>query len=396
MLLEALQIIFALALGTLAGTITGLIPGLHINLIAAFTITLAIDNPLLFACFIVAMAITHTFLDFLPSIFLGLPQEDTALSLLPGHRLLLKGYGYAAAKLTLIGSFYGFIVALIFLPLYFKFLPLAWPYLKKTVPFFLLAISFWLILKENKKILALITFLLSGALGILTLNFKTLSQPLLPLFTSLFGLPLLFLSIKNKVKIKKQKIVELKLKRSEGIKPVFAGLLSSTLVSIYPALGPGQAAIIGSDLFGKLSTRSFLILLGSINTIVMLFSFISAYAINKPRTGIAVALLNILGEITLKQLLFLLVIAFLAACFSVFIFIFIAKKIARNIGKINYSFLCLISLIFIIAINLFVSGVYSLIILATGFFIGLIPNIKGLRRIHLMGCLVLPVLSFYF
>ena len=50
------------------------------------------------------MAITHTFIDFIPSIFLGAPDEDSVLSILPGHKLLLKGYAYTGIILTLYGS----------------------------------------------------------------------------------------------------------------------------------------------------------------------------------------------------------------------------------------------------------------------------------------------------
>ena len=32
-----------------------------------------------------------TFIDFIPSIFLGCPDTDTELSILPGHELLKKG-----------------------------------------------------------------------------------------------------------------------------------------------------------------------------------------------------------------------------------------------------------------------------------------------------------------
>ncbi|MEM2768608.1 MAG: tripartite tricarboxylate transporter permease, partial [Candidatus Pacearchaeota archaeon] len=217
-----------------------------------------------------------------------------------------------------------------------------------------------------------------------------------PLFSGLFGLPLLFLSIKNKIKIKKQKIKEIKIKKHEYIKSLSAGLISSSLVSIYPSLGPGQAAIIGSEMFGKLNTKSFLILVGSINTIVMIFSFVSAYAIKKGRTGIAATILNILSEISLKDLIFILIVSLIASCLCVFIFILISKYIAKNINKINYSILCLIGIICILVINILVSGVASLIVLFTGLFIGLIANIKEIRKVHLMGCLVIPVLGFYF
>ena len=93
-----IQIILALFSGILFGTITGLTPGIHVNLVGAFLVTLSATilssvNSLSLVVFIVAMAITHTFLDFIPSIFLGCPDTDTELSVLPGHELLKKGQG---------------------------------------------------------------------------------------------------------------------------------------------------------------------------------------------------------------------------------------------------------------------------------------------------------------
>ena len=98
------QILLATLIGIFLGTITGLIPGIHINLISIMILSL---SPLLANYFsllyltvaIISMAITHTFLDFIPSIFLGCPDTDTELSVLPGHELLKKGQGYEAIML---------------------------------------------------------------------------------------------------------------------------------------------------------------------------------------------------------------------------------------------------------------------------------------------------------
>ncbi|MCH7770430.1 MAG: tripartite tricarboxylate transporter permease [Bacteroidetes bacterium] len=94
-----IEILLALIVGILTGTTTGLIPGIHINLIGVFIVSLSASlflsiNPIYLAVFIVSMAITHTFVDFIPSIFLGCPDTDTELSVLPGHELLKKGQGY--------------------------------------------------------------------------------------------------------------------------------------------------------------------------------------------------------------------------------------------------------------------------------------------------------------
>ena len=102
------DVILAVLIGCLAGCITGLIPGIHVNLISMLLISmsgylLGMTDPISLAVFIISMAITHTFLDSIPSVFLGAPDADMALGVLPGHRLLLEGKGYEAVKLTVIG-----------------------------------------------------------------------------------------------------------------------------------------------------------------------------------------------------------------------------------------------------------------------------------------------------
>ena len=107
-----------------AGTFTGLIPGIHINLVAVFILSLTFISkfqPITLIVFITAMAITHTFIDFIPSIFIGAPDEDTALSTLPGHKLLMTGQGHQAIKLTLIGSSIAIASLIFIIPIFIIF-----------------------------------------------------------------------------------------------------------------------------------------------------------------------------------------------------------------------------------------------------------------------------------
>src|SRR4030042_2062206 len=120
-----IEFLLALLLGVLAGTLTGLIPGIHMNLVGTTLVILSASllspiAPIYLVVFIVAMAISHTFIDFIPSIFLGCPDTDTELSILPGHELLKKGQGYEAILLTAYGSLAAvLILILISFPSYF-------------------------------------------------------------------------------------------------------------------------------------------------------------------------------------------------------------------------------------------------------------------------------------
>ena len=110
-----IEFILALLLGILAGTISGITPGIHINLIAIFLISvsnffLSYTSPMVLVIFIVAMSICHSFLDFIPSIFLGAPEDGTELSVLPGPEMLKKVQGFQAVHLASVGCLYGLFI----------------------------------------------------------------------------------------------------------------------------------------------------------------------------------------------------------------------------------------------------------------------------------------------
>ena len=89
-----IELMVAILLGVTAGTLTGLIPGVHVNLVSVLIVAFApvllmYVSPIIIAVLIVSLALTHTFIDSIPSIFLGAPNPETVLSVLPGHKKLL-------------------------------------------------------------------------------------------------------------------------------------------------------------------------------------------------------------------------------------------------------------------------------------------------------------------
>jgi putative membrane protein len=340
------------------------------------------------------MTMVHTFLDFLPSIFLGAPDEETALSSLPGHRMLLKGLGYEAAKLTAIGCLIGTIAAMILSILFIKTAPIFYPFLDKYMVFILIILSFFLVLTEKgmkSKFFAILIFFLSGTLGYFTLNLTTIKQPLFPLFTGLFGSSLLTISFLKNVRLPEQKITKSKIKKEEIFKALGLSIFSSSLVSFLPGVGSSQAATIAS-MFKKISEKTFLILLGMINSMTMLLSFVALYAINKPRSGVAVFVGKFLPNISLNQLYSLFIVALIVSIMAFLMTILIAKNFSRFISKINYKKLCLVILIFLIILTPIISGWLGLIVLAVGTSLGIYCSFIGIKKIFLMGSLLLPVI----
>jgi len=393
------QIILSSILGISAGILTGLLPGIHINLVATFLFLnsktfLSLTTPLVLATFIISMAVTHTFIDFIPSILLGAPDEDTALSTLPGHRMLLQGQGYEAIKLTAIGCFLGTLLVCALAFLFIEASRFFYPFLEKFMVFILIALSLILILTEKSlknKLFAFFIFILSGILGYFTLELTTIKQPLFPLLTGLFGSSLLIMSFFQKVKLPEQKITKTRIEKKEILKALGLSVFSSTLVSFLPGVGSSQAATLAS-LFKKIKEKTFLVLLGAINSITMILSFIALYSINRPRSGVAVFVGKFLPNMTLNQLYLLILLALLVACFSFVITLFLAKNFSRIISKISYKTLCLIVLIFLVILTPILSGWLGFVVLVTGTALGIYCSQLGIKKIFLMGSLLLPVI----
>ena len=405
-----LALLLALLLGVAAGTFTGLSPGIHINLISVILLSfsetlLTITSPLTLAIFITSMAITHTFIDFIPSIFLGAPDEDSFLSILPGHKLLLEGKGYFAMIYTLYGGLAALLIIIIFTPIFIFILPIFYPFIQKIMWLILILLSLYLIFIEgkNKKIWAFIIFLLAGFLGIASLNIN-IKEPLLPLFTGLFGASNLIISIRQNTKIPEQKIYPIKkirINKKSLIKASLASIIASPFTAFLPGLGASQAAIIGKESLNIKDQREFLFLLGAINTIVMGLSFITLYSLQRTRTGAAVAISKLIPEMTIQNLLMIILAIIITGILSFILGINLTKISARNITKINYKVLSLSTLTILTIIVLIFSdltvlgGIIGIIIFITSSSLGIFTISKNIKRIHLMGCLLVPTILFY-
>lgn len=395
-----IEIILALVMGICAGTFTGLAPGIHVNLIATLLLasldSLSSIPPLALASFIVSMSITHTFLDFIPGVFLGAPNEDTFLAVLPAHQLFLEGRGFEAVILGLYGSLLALVITILILPAYLLISPLLYPLTAKIIPFLLLTLSGYVILREDKPLKPLAIFLLAGILGLMAFKLPV-KDPLLPLLTGLFGLSNLFLSVKESPVIKKQFIFPLKktLPLKKEFFAAFGGTIAATpFCSLLPGISSGHAAFIGSEIV-KQTNKSFIILTGAANTLLMLLSFITIYSINKTRSGSAVAVNTLLQGLSLQSLTYLIIVALSAGIIAALIVVFTGKKFALIFNKINYSILSLGTIIFISALVLIFSNALGFFVLVASTALGILCIKAGVRRINLMSCLIIPVISYY-
>lgn len=399
-----LELAVALIAGIFIGAITGLLPGIHINLVSAIVLSslsllLLHFSPVTIAVFIVSMSISHTFLDFLPSIFLGAPDES-ALSVLPGHKMLLEGKGYEAVSYTAVGCLIAIPSLLILTPLFIFILPTIFFYLKFVMFLILVSVSVYMLATNKNKPVALVVFILSGFLGISTLILP-FKEPLLPMLSGLFGSSSLVTSLLRKEKLKEQKITKTEIKFKEIKSTFFTSLVSSPLCSFLPALGSSQAAIIGTNLeqnkdkSENQNNKEFLMLLGSVNLLVLALSFITLYSINKSRSGVAVAINEILKNFSVSNLFTILATIIISSIIAFFLTLFLARKFSNIISKINYFKLSLIILIILSLVVFLFSGLLGFLIYIISTFTGIFAIESGARRTNLMGCLMLPSILLY-
>jgi putative membrane protein len=395
-LLELTLILCAIALGCAAGIITGLTPGVHINLVSAVLLTmspalLAAGIPLLLVgVLIVAMSVTHTFLDTIPSIFLGAPDDDKALGVLPGHRYLLRGNGMMALKLCIVGGILGSLLAVaLFLPSMWL---LSWSYeLAKPVLFWvMLAVVIFMLYKDQKPILALLVFLWSGLLGVVTLRLP-LDEPLLPLLSGLFGIATLLYSINENQQIpdqKKSDVTELDYPK------VVSGSLRGTVAGYLTALLPGvsaSSAAAASSQGSKMGDHGFLVLLGALGSASFILSLAAYLAIEKARNG-AMAVVVTLSEMTPSLAFVLLCVALCATGIAALLTLSLGARACWLLPRIPYRATCIGVIAFVAVLVLWRAGPLGVLVLVASTAVGLMPATLKTARAAAMGCLLLPLL----
>jgi len=404
-------------IGIILGIFTGLIPGIHVNTIF---ITLPFLTPIIFnfnfsiyAVFalIVSMAVAHTIFDFIPSIFLGVPEDSTALSILPGHKLLLQGKGIEALFLTIIGGLFITILFILLLPFLIFLIPILFNSLKFYIPLILILIVSFTILTEKSKsgmFFSFLLFLFSGFLGLITLNSKLIPEGYVffPLFTGLFGIPTLIISLGTKSEIPPQSGLIFNIKRKLVLSGVFKSLFSSLLVGILPGVGAAQATVLTQELtnLGKKKNKEkiesenlkeFLISIGGINTSITLISFLSLYSIQKARTGASVAISKLIENFQINELILLISISLISIGISSILALYIGNKILIFIQKIPYYKISLIILSFLFIFGLIFTGILGVIVMLISTSIGMIAPLSKIKRSHSMGVIILPVILFY-
>ncbi|RZB30896.1 MAG: putative membrane protein [Candidatus Argoarchaeum ethanivorans] len=419
-------VILSIFFGYFLGIITGMVPGFHVNNIAvillAITPLLSQYNvlPLYIVIVILSNSITHTFIDIIPAVLIGVPESDTALAVLPGHALTMEGRGIEAIRLSAIGSAGAILTSLLLA------LPMIWIFknyytvLQEYTAWLLITLILMMVLTEKGeqiqgggslvhlkyKSYAVIVFLLSGLLGLFAFEKEALMNSIiptvgetvfLPLLSGLFGASVLLISMLSKTTLPEQQDTKYNLPAANLLRGIFFGSTAGSLVAWFPGVSSAVATIIARIALPRNNEHShneFIVSLSGANTSNALFSLIALYVIGKSRSG-AVSAINQIIQLNLDLMVLLFVVIVVTALLSYPTTIFIGKQAVKLFKKINYTKLSTVILSGLLLIVVIFTGVFGLVIFAIAIPIGMLPHYLNVRKSHLMGCILLPVTLYF-
>src|SRR2546430_13787087 len=353
-------------LGLLAGVLTGLSPGLHVNNVAALVLAtqtafagfLAVwardvhAEPetlgLLLSCFLLGAAGSHAVFDFIPAVFLGASTEDTALASLPGHRLLLVGQGAKAVALAARGALLGSAFAVVaLLPLR---LLLADPvgladHFRPWAPVFLacalgaVLASEWRGRSRIRRLArAVWVQALAGGLGLAVLRGPPLVDPdavLFPLFSGLFGIPSLLVGLRARPgSIPYQRLEPLRALSREDARSALRGTIAGASVSWLPGLSGGAAATLASVATRRsVGPSQFMGVPGPVSTSTAPPSVAVLFIIHRARSGAAAAVRALAGDLSPWPSVWAAPVSLLLLVMSAVLATAIAAPLAARVGR---------------------------------------------------------------
>jgi putative membrane protein len=333
------EILLFFLIGTALGIITGLVPGLHPNTIFVLMLSLSwlSGTPSIYSLLslVVSMAVTNTIVNFIPSIFFGAPEAGTSLSVLPGHRFLLRGEGYQALFLTVVGGVYVTLLTAAALPFLLWFIPFLYSTLHMYIHILLLITLSVLLYRESgtKKLYSLLIFLVSGASGLLLLSALPSGCVLFPAFSGLFGLSILITGCIGRTTFPRQK--KRRRIRCSPLKGALAGWLSGMLVGILPGIGSAQAGVLTGAIL-KSKEKDFLVALGGINTANIIFTFIALHALSKTRSGATAFVSEFVTSLGINEIVFIVLVSILSCFVSAAVTLFVGKRSLSRLSTIEY------------------------------------------------------------
>jgi len=410
-----LLVTMASVIGSLLGMLTGAIPGIHVNTLASMMLVLYpgmesfISNltdpsfsPIIVSSCIMSASVVHSFVDFVPSVFIGAPDPDESMSVLPGHRMLMEGNGMGAVRAAAIGSVVGASASMLLaIPIQYLMLNgLEDDVDRLTLGVLLFALSAIVINESNwnGRIWAIALMAFSGLLGLISMRGDLDSVGMLgegtllfPMLTGLFGLPIL-LSSSRSGRIPEQLDGP---KDPVGMVPGAKGVMMGVLSGWFPGITATASASIASVFSKEDDPARFISLVASIGTVTSVFSIVTLSISGSGRSGTVLVIREIVGSglegFCSPYFLLMMLSVAIATMLGYVITIQVGRLMCKVAGGIDSSKLNKAVLVFTIALVALLTGPFGLLMLLASTFLGSMPATCGIDRIPLSGCLIVPV-----
>lgn len=387
-------------LGISLGTVSGLVPGVHANNFALL-LAAAADSlpgpPAMVGATMLAAGVTHTFLDAIPALCLGVPDAAMAATALPGHKLVIEGRGREALRLSALGSGLAVLFAVpLALPVTSAMVEL-YPTVEDNLGILLAGLVVFLVSTEPTRSGAIggtVAFGASALLGFALLDHAP-NAPieagglLAPLFAGLFGAPVLYDAVGGGGIPPQGDPVVTVSRRLLGA-TALVGAVAGAIVGYLPGVSSAVAAVVVFAAFPALSgARGFVVATSGVNTANTIFALFALVALGSPRTGVLVALDRAGVPLNLPRLLAAVGIA---AAIGFVLVVVIGDRYLRFVRRIDYTSLSAVVLAGLVVVSFLFGGLAGVGAFAVASVIGLVPPRTGAKRVHLMGVLIGPLI----
>lgn len=384
--------------GVTLGTVSGLTPGVHANTFAVLLAALATSipgPPRYLAAAMLTAGVVHTFLDVIPALALGVPDPSMAPTALPGHRLVLQGRGREALRLSALGSALAVAFAVPFAIPITEGMQTAYPTLRRHLPLVLGVVCVLLVLTEPTRrgmVGAALAVVASGTLGLVALDVETGGlvtggDTLLPLFTGLFGAPVLLEAVGG-TGVPPQADAAVTTSRRFVLAVALVGTVSGAIVGYVPGISSAIAATGALVVLPSRGPRAFLVASSGVNTANAVFALFALVALGTPRTGVLVALDG--ADLPLELPLLLTGVA-IGAAVGFLLVTSIGDRYLAAVGRRDNTRLSLGVLGLLLALVALLTGFAGLGIFVVATMVGTVPSRFGTRRASLMGVLLVPL-----
>jgi putative membrane protein len=398
-----IEILLGTLIGVILGTMSGIIPGVHANTLAGVLLSLqaaflSFFGPLVLAGALFAALITHTFVDSIPSTFLGIPDAETSLAVLPAHALCLEGNGEEAVRIAALGSAGAMIIAVPLSVICFFLLPALQPYFDWWIGILLIATMGYMIVTSECPGWAFALFCASGILGVFSLHYAFLSWHtlagssaiLMPLLTGLFGIAVLLTAAQGTMP--EQHFRGIRMEDRTIMKYSAVGTVAGVAVGWLPGLSTASANGVLASLIGyEKNRRTYILATSAANTSNAFIGLAALFALSRMRNGVMVAL----SELPLPTMSELTIIGVLAACAAYGITVMLSRSASRFNG-IDGRLLNHAVIAFIVVLCIILTGPFGVGILILATALGLVPYLVNVPRVYCMGSIMVPVIVYSF